>query len=254
MQSSPASAPNAPSEQTTYHDNWFDRLFIWLFSRKMAKAVGQPPSLAGYEGFVELSSQIMKGRNASQQQELVAVVLKSLVPAPVLWVIRTVFSPTQLVCELNAWFATVLFEWLVGPCEVKAVEVPDGLGEVRSQNSGVQIKKCRYLEASGCVGMCINMCKLPTQRFFTEDFGIPLTMTPNFEDFSCEMVFGQAPLPWKPKRPINSPAYKTNVRHPAVFPFSPVIRCGSSPRFGKIYKPRLPWSQTLPAGNLAFFL
>jgi hypothetical protein len=41
--------------------------------------------------------------------------------------------------------------------------------------------------------MCVNMCKLPTQRFFTEDFGIPLTMTPNFEDFSCEMVFGQSP-------------------------------------------------------------
>jgi hypothetical protein len=221
MQSSPASAPNAPSEQTTYHDNWFDRLFIWLFSRKMAKAVGQPPSLAGYEGFVELSSQIMKGRNASQQQELVAVVLKSLVPAPVLWVIRTVFSPTQLVCELNAWFATVLFEWLVGPCEVKAVEVPDGLGEVRSQNSGVQIKKCRYLEASGCVGMCINMCKLPTQRFFTEDFGIPLTMTPNFEDFSCEMVFGQAPPALETEAAYQQPCLQDQCSTSSSVPLQP---------------------------------
>jgi len=193
MQSPSASGISPPVEQTVYHDNWFDQVFIWLFSRKMAKAIGQKPSRGGYEGFVDLSSQIMQGRNSTEQQAVVAIVLKSLIPAQVLWMIRTLFSPTRLVCELNAWFATVLFEWLVGSCEVKAVEVPDGQGETRTQHSGVHIKKCRYLEASGCVGMCVNMCKLPTQRFFTEDFGIPLTMTPNFEDFSCEMVFGQPP-------------------------------------------------------------
>lgn len=31
-------------------------------------------------------------------------------------------------------------------------------------SAGVKIKKCRYLESSGCVGMCGNMCKLPTQK------------------------------------------------------------------------------------------
>ncbi len=182
-----------------YDDNLFDRLFIGLFSHKMAIALGKPMGKStpqsGYDGFVDLSEQIMRGRNASQQQEIVGVVLKSLVPAPVLWVIRTVFSPTQLVCELNAWFATLLFEWLVGPCEVRTVEVVDAKGQPRKQRSGVYIEKCRYLEQSGCVGMCINMCKLPTQAFFTQDFGIPLTMTPNFEDLSCEMVFGQVPPP-----------------------------------------------------------
>jgi hypothetical protein len=25
------------------------------------------------------------------------------------------------------------------------------------------------------------MCKVPTQAFFTEEFGLPLTMNPNFE-------------------------------------------------------------------------
>jgi hypothetical protein len=177
----------------TYDDNWLDRVFISLFRRKMAQAVGKSSKLPGYDGFVDLSKQIMQGRNAEQQQQLVAIVLGSLVPSPVLWLIRTMFSPTQLVCELNAWFATQLFEWLVGPCVVKPVEVTTAEGLVRSQKSAVQIEKCRYLEQSGCVGMCINMCKLPTQKFFTEDFGIPLTMTPNFEDFSCEMVFGQRP-------------------------------------------------------------
>lgn len=33
-------------------------------------------------------------------------------------------------------------------------------GLQREQRSVVHIKKCRYLESSGCVGMCINMCKV----------------------------------------------------------------------------------------------
>jgi hypothetical protein len=169
----------------------------------MAIAVGQPTDVPGYEGFVELSRQIMRGRNAQEQQQVVAIVLQSLVPGAALYLIRTLFSPTRLVCELNAWFATQLFEWLVGPCEVQSVEVTDAKGQSRLQRSGVQIKKCRYLESSGCVGMCVNMCKLPTQRFFTEDFGIPLTMTPNFDDLSCEMVFGQMP-----PEPEHDPVYQ----------------------------------------------
>lgn len=180
-------------EKTKYKDNWIDRLFIALFSRKMAKAVGKTTKLKGYEGFVDLSQQIMEGRNPQQQQELVAVVLKSLVPSPVLFLIRNLFSPNQWVCESNAWFATIFFEWLVGKSEIREVEVVTVDNQTRVQKSGVYIQKCRYLEASGCVGMCVNMCKLPTQDFFTKSFGIPLTMTPNFEDFSCEMVFGQMP-------------------------------------------------------------
>ncbi len=178
----------------TYHDNLLDRLFIWLFSRKMANAIGAEMPASGYSGFVALSKQIMQGRDASEQQAAVARVLQSLVPAPVLWLIRTLFSPTKLVCVLNAWFAAQMFEWLVGPCEIAEADVTGPDGVVRSQSSAVQIQKCRYLEDSQCVGMCVNMCKLPTQTFFTNKFGIPLTMTPNFEDLSCTMVFGQMPL------------------------------------------------------------
>ena len=191
--------------KTIYNDTLFDRVFIWLFSRKMANALGQGTPQAGYDGFVDLSQRIMQGRNAEEQQALVGVVLKSLVPAPVLWLIRTLFSPTRLVCELNAWFATVLFEWLVGPCEVSEATISEPNGHAQHQKSGVHIQKCRYLEQSRCVGMCINMCKLPTQKFFTQDFGIPLTMTPNFEDFSCDMVFGQMPPDLKTEEVYKEP-------------------------------------------------
>ena len=52
---------------------------------------------------------------------------------------------------------------------------------------------CRYLAESGCVGMCVNLCKTPTQTFFTEELGMPLTMKPNFDDYSCDMIFGERP-------------------------------------------------------------
>ncbi|MFM7886014.1 MAG: DUF4033 domain-containing protein [Pseudanabaena sp.] len=186
-----------------YNDNAIDRLFIWLFSRKMSEALGKGTEIGGYAGFVDLSKKIMQGRNAQEQQLLVAKVLQSLVPSPALWAIRTFFAPTRLVCVLNAWFAAQMFEWLVGPCEVIDAEVDLPDGNVRSQPSAVHIKKCRYLVDSGCVGMCVNMCKVPTQAFFTEKFGIPLTMTPNFEDLSCKMVFGQSP-----PDPALDPAYE----------------------------------------------
>lgn len=181
------------NEKTEYKDNLIDHLFIALFSRKMAKALGKKTRINGYQGFVDLSQQIMEGRDSQQQQELVGKVLHSLIPAPVLFLTRTFVNPNRWVCESNAWFATVLFQWLVGKSEIREVEIKTENNQIRQQKSGVYIHKCRYLEASGCVGMCINMCKLPTQKFFTESFGIPLTMTPNFEDFSCEMVFGEYP-------------------------------------------------------------
>ncbi len=185
-----AALPNR--DDTAYHDGPMDRLFILLFIRKMARASNTHTSIKSYDGIVDLSQQIMRGRSADEQQQAVTTILHSLIPSPVLAFIRTAFSPTQLVCELNAWFASIMFEWLVGPCQVETAEIltPEG---TTTQKSSVHIEKCRYLERSGCVGMCVNMCKLPTQAFFTEQFGIPLTMTPDFETLGCDMVFGQLP-------------------------------------------------------------
>jgi hypothetical protein len=75
------------------------------------------------------------------------------------------------------------------------------------QKSGVLIKKCRFLESSSCVGMCVNLCKLPTQDFITNEFGMPITMTPNFEDMSCEMVYGQLPPSLEDDPSLKQPCY-----------------------------------------------
>lgn len=89
-------------------------------------------------------------------------------------------------------------------------------GEVKTWKSTVLIERCRYLEATQCKGICSSVCKVspidhvspsllassaadrsrfsfssahqvPTQEFFGGYLGMPVTMTPNFEDLSCEM-------------------------------------------------------------------
>lgn len=66
---------------------------------------------------------------------------------------------SQWTAELNAAITQKFFAWLVGPLEVQEAEV-EYKGQKQTWKSGVQIKKCRYLEQSGCKGMCINMCKV----------------------------------------------------------------------------------------------
>ncbi|XP_068635830.1 beta-carotene isomerase D27, chloroplastic isoform X2 [Aristolochia californica] len=191
----PSGMPAPMGQKTKYNDGFFERAFMSLFARKMDKfgsGKGGDGDLKWYDygGFVEVSKKVMQGRNRKQQQEVVREVLLSMLPPGAPAQFRKLFPPTKWAAEFNAALTVPFFHWLVGPSEVIEVEV-NGV----KQRSGVLIKKCRYLENSGCVGMCVNMCKLPTQDFFTNEFGLPLTMNPNFEDMSCEMVYGQVPPP-----------------------------------------------------------
>nr|ABK23534.1 unknown [Picea sitchensis] len=196
----PSGQPAPMGQKTRYNDNLFDKVFMALFARKMNNIAGGKSTgrEEGYERFVETSRSVMLGRTPKQQQEAVRQVLLSMLPPGAPERFRKLFPPTKWAAEFNAAVTAPFFHWLVGPSEVVEVEV-NGV----KQKSGVHIKKCRYLENSGCVGMCVNMCKLPTQDFFTNEFGLPLTMTPNFEDMSCDMVYGQPPPP-----PEEDPAFK----------------------------------------------
>lgn len=194
---SPQAAPKTDpfATKNEYNDNFWDKLFISIYSRKMAAQLNNVtvPKEPQYDDFVRISKEIMRGRTSEKQRVVVRNVLMSLLPPNSPAAFRKLFPPTQLSAELNAWFASIGFGWLVGEMELRNADIEVAPGVTRNQKSVVYIKKCRYLENSGCVGMCVNMCKLPTQSFFTDDFGLPLTMKPNFEDLSCEMIFGQAP-------------------------------------------------------------
>ncbi len=67
--------------------------------------------------------------------------------------------------------------------------------------------RCRYLEETGCASVCLNSCKVPTQEFFDKDMGLPLTMTPNYEDFSCQFSFGLSPRPQTKDDAFHTPCF-----------------------------------------------
>ena len=54
------------------------------------------------------------------------------------------------------------------------------------------------------------------QEFFAQDMGLPLTMTPNYEDFSCQFSFGATPKPAQEDEAFCTPCFKqcsTKMRH-----------------------------------------
>ncbi|MCO5552346.1 hypothetical protein L7F22_005857 [Adiantum nelumboides] len=187
-----SSAPSSSSSvdpfanKRQYKDSPLDLLFINGCRQVYGRLAGWQSTRSyeeGYVGMVEVSHALMKNKTAAQQAESV---IQGFPKVPD-W-FRNLFPYSDWGAELNAWITPLFFEWLVGPCKIIEVEIR---GKVLK--SGVQIEKCRYLETSGCTGMCVNLCKRPTQYFFTEELGMPLTMEPNFEDLSCCMIFGQEP-------------------------------------------------------------
>ena len=111
----------------------------------------------------------------------------------------------QWTAEVNAAITQKFFAWLVGPLEVKEVEV-EFEGKAQTWKSGVQISKCRYLEQSGCKGMCINMCKVGSHSFVQS---------------RQQMVAStaQQPTPWRPHPATHTPAQQPTPQH---FPAEPL--------------------------------
>jgi hypothetical protein len=96
----------------------------------------------------------------------------------------------QFSSRMNAWATKVGGTWLMGECEVNDVVTEDGS---ILKDQGLLVKRCRFLEESGCASVCVNSCKIPTQNFFLNDMGLPLTMTPDYETYECQFSFGVTP-------------------------------------------------------------
>ena len=79
-------------------------------------------------------------------------------------------------------------------------------------SGAVVVTRCRYLEQSGCRSECAHVCKMPTQAFFAQTLGLPLTMRPNFEDKSCELIFGAPPPPPEEDEALRGPCLVGCVR------------------------------------------
>ncbi|XP_020242076.1 beta-carotene isomerase D27, chloroplastic [Asparagus officinalis] len=190
--------PVSPTEEkkTVYSDNWFDRLAIRHLSQSVQAATGLRNEKEGYDSLMEAASMAARNFDVKDQQMLVTEALKKAFPKPILGMIRAVTPPSKFSREYFAAFTTLFFPWLVGKCEVRESEFHG-----RKEKNVVFIPKCRFLEGTNCAGMCTNLCKIPSQKFIKDSLGMPVHMSPNFEDMSCEMIFGQEP-------PKDDPALK----------------------------------------------
>ncbi|KAK2657068.1 hypothetical protein Ddye_010120 [Dipteronia dyeriana] len=175
-------------KKTVYNDNQFDRIAIHYLSQSVQLTTGMRNRKSGYDSLVEAARAVSLNFNPVQQHQLVIQALEKAFPKQLLYLIRMILPQSKFTRELFAAFTTVFFVWLVGPCEAKESEVNG-----KKEKNVVHIKKCRFLEETNCIGMCTNLCKMPSQTFIKNSLGLPVNMVPNFDDMSCEMIFGEEP-------------------------------------------------------------
>ncbi|XP_073156561.1 beta-carotene isomerase D27, chloroplastic isoform X2 [Henckelia pumila] len=148
-----------------YKPGVFDDVFLNVFRSKMAQEIGWDSEKPGYDGLIDVAHRIMAGRSNTEATEAAVRILVSLFPPLLLELYKLLISPIaggKVAALMVARVTAISCQWLMGPCAVNSVDLPDK----SSWSSGVFVEKCKYLEESKCVGVCINTCKLPTQFNF----------------------------------------------------------------------------------------
>ena len=150
--------------------------------------------LITFEDFVAITKKFL-GLPPNEIKSRILNFLTNLIPLPIRALFRVGYQANRrMICEQSSLFMTFgLLDWLVGPSERFQVNVTQPDGSTETWLSGTKIKECRYLSESGCKAACLHICKDPTQTFFEKELGLPVYMKPNFNDNSCEMMFGVTP-------------------------------------------------------------
>ncbi|CAM9442552.1 unnamed protein product [Laminaria digitata] len=125
---------------------------------------------------------VVQGATVEEQQDMVVRVLTTIAGPAVPPIYRLFMAPWPWAPFFTALFTPPFFKFLVGPNKLD-VRNDDTLG-------GVFVERCRFLEETNCKGLCTNMCKIPTERFFEETLGMTMAMEPDFETYECRLSFG----------------------------------------------------------------
>jgi hypothetical protein len=189
-----------------YKDNPLDILLLAVFRKLVTKNTGGVTSdKPGIDGLVEQARTFMlqQGHTPEAQHKMVKDTLADLM-TPVLPPFYRIFM-SGIVPKVGTewdgkqigpwfyapWLTTIItptfFGFLVGPSYPNRRK--DG------KRGGLVVEKCKFLQESGCKGICLHDCKLPTQQFFQDELGLPLTVIPNFVTQECQWSFGETPVP-----------------------------------------------------------
>jgi len=187
--SSTPAQPRPPLPDNFYAESLLDKVALALFRRLVQQQINFVSTKPGYDGLIEEARhyQLQPGVTAEDQQRMVKSCLTTIAGPLVPPVYRTFMAPWFWAPFLTAIFTPVFFKFLVGPNKY----------DVRDDGApgGVYAERCRFLEETNCKGLCLHMCKLPTQQFFKETLGLDMTMTPDYETYECRLSFGMVPKP-----------------------------------------------------------
>jgi hypothetical protein len=179
-----------------------DSILMSFFRYKFAQRLNRPDNaiitpdsklpLNDFMGIIDLTTRMNTQHfNRKTIQTMAQDVLVSLFPKFILDRYPTWFAQPfpDFSARMCAWATCIGGTWLMGECEVNDVpELENG-----GKGQGVLVTRCRFLEESQCASICVNSCKIPTQNFFYENMGLPLTMTPDYETGECQFAFGKLP-------------------------------------------------------------
>ena len=179
----------ASDGEIVYNDNALERSMLFSLSFALAILSDKPLNAlkkvrGTYEGFVDTSFEFMRNRQPSDLRIKLIGLLGAVIPGFVKSLFRNKYEKIPEVVIENSvmWFSFNFLRFLVGPAEPLT-------------ETSLMLTECRYLAQSGCKSACINLCKLPTQAFFNDVLGFPLTMNPDFTNSSCVFDFGVSPPP-----------------------------------------------------------
>jgi hypothetical protein len=175
------------------------------FRSSLAREAGGDDNTPGFDGIINLAQKLVavEPRSAAATRVRARGVLRGLFPdwppAPgaeqpgLLWWFTRLFARPfpEFSAKLNAKVTWAAGGWLMGPLELRDLEEESEVGD--GTNQLVFVKRCRFLEQSGCASVCVNACKFPTQDLFNGDMGVPMRIEPDYETLSCSFKFGLAP-------------------------------------------------------------
>jgi len=192
-------------EEMKFNDSILDTILLKIFRGLVEKNTGGvSSSKKGIDGLLDQGRTFMlqPDQTAEAQHKMVSDTLGGLM-TPVLPPFYRIFM-SGIVPKLGTdfdgkqigpwfyapWLTTMVtptfFGFLVGPSRPNRRK--DG------ERGGLVVEKCKFLQESGCKGLCLHQCKLPAQQFFKNELGLELSVSPNFATQECQWSFGEAPL------------------------------------------------------------
>mmetsp|Transcript_7242 Transcript_7242/g.10602 ORF Transcript_7242/g.10602 Transcript_7242/m.10602 type:complete len:254 (+) Transcript_7242:173-934(+) len=180
--------PSPPPDDNPFSPSPVDDFLVAAFRWTLQRQSGEISDTPGFDGMMQ---ELLDYRIKHGPEELERVSYRTMIAlgGPIPFIYKHLFGKLEATPAILSWFAKFLLPFLVGDMELTTRSADDPRG------GGVLVKRCRVLEGSGCKGICAKMCKGPTQRFFEEQWGVPLSMSPNFETGECQLVFGEVPIP-----------------------------------------------------------